>query len=261
MAPQKKQNGSRTPLKQAGQSQPGGTRTTRGYNAGANKNAAGAYGNHYAYSGYAVKNSGRMANAGAIHVPGSARDAGQYRDRLGDGKKAYPNRRRKIISGQDLTNPLKKKLIADAPRKSYGKTAAIPRERVKVRYRTVLVGNKKFPVSGFAVVVMIALAMMSLIYSYSVLNERSVTINKLRDEIAFEAGREQKLARQLEIKNDLNFIIGYAVEDLDMIKEDLLAKHYITAKSYDKAVIVGDKSNIIMDFPNIMSAIFKIKNK
>ena len=267
MAPQKKQNGSRMPLNQANQinqarqtnqanqkNQSNQSRAARRKNNG--NNFDGVFKNRGNYTSYSVKNSGNMSNAGVIDVQGRARDIGQYKDRLGDNTKSYPNTNKKRENGHDLTTPLKDKLVVDVPKRAHRK---LERENIKWRTRTVVGGNQNFPVSGLAVIVMIAFALMALIYSYSVLNEKSVAINKLRDEISFEAKREKILDRRLEIKNDLSFILNYAVDDLDMIKEDLLMKHYISAKSYDKVEVIGEKgnSNIIADFPNIMSAIFK----
>ena len=273
MAAQKKQNGRRSPSQkskrpnQAGQ--PGRTNPTRG-NGGKDARAQGAnyiYSGHAgfdAYAGFAVKNSGgRVSNngagAGVIGVPGRAGDAGRYGDRLRDAKKDYSNKRKNITRGRDLTTPFEKRIIVDAPKKKSKKAAAAAAEnlQVKYKYRTVAGKKKNFPIGGLAVVVIISIFLTALIYSYSVLNERSVTINKLREEIAFEIKREKILDRELEIKNDLTFILSYAVDDLQMIKEDLLMKHYVSAKLNDKVEIMGDKNSLILDFPDIMSAIFK----
>jgi hypothetical protein len=42
-----------------------------------------------------------------------------------------------------------------------------------------------------------------------------------------------------------------------MVKEDLLQKYYISGSLDDKVEVMEEKNGAIIDFPNIMSAIFK----
>jgi len=219
-------------------------------NINANRTFGAGQANYAAYPGYAVKNSGaNMAGATVLDAPGRAGDAGRYRDRLRD-KKAYPNRRRRIITGKELTTPLTgKKAVERAAVQGKEK------ERIIVKVKTVPVAKKKFPVSAVFSVLIIAFFLLCLICSQIVLNEQNVAINDLNERINSEIKREKILKNELDNKNDLNYIINYAVTELEMVSEDLLQKYYISGRLEDKAEVVEEKNGFAIDFP-IMSAIF-----
>lgn len=202
---------------------------------------AGRYAN---YSGYSVKNSGNMANAGVLNVP-RVRDAGRYGDRLRENKK-YPNMRRRIITGKELTTPLMRKKI----------TEKVAEEKIRIKVKTISVEKKKFPVNVVFCVIITSFFLLCLICSQIVLNEKNVKINDLNDDITSETKRERILENELDKKNDLNFIIGYAVNNLEMVNEDLLQKHYISGSLNDRAEVIEEPNGVIIDLPNIMSAIF-----
>ncbi|MCL1859859.1 MAG: hypothetical protein FWF92_11585 [Oscillospiraceae bacterium] len=199
------------------------------------------------YSGYSVKNSrGNTANAAALNMPGRVRDAGRYNDRLRGTRKKYPNRRR-VITGKELTTPLMRKKIAE-------KAAA---EKIHIRIRTINTEKKKLPVNVLFCVIITSFFLICLIYSQTVLNEKNVRINEINEDITFEIKKEKILANELDKKNDLNYIIDYAVNKLEMVNEDLLQKHYISGSLNDKVEVIEEKNSSIIDFPNFMSAIFK----
>ena len=83
-----------------------------------------------------------------------------------------------------------------------------------------------------------------------------MTANNFNDEINSETNRGKILQNDFDNKNDLNYIIDYAVNRLGMVNEDLLQKYYISGKLDDKVEVIGEKNNPVIDFPNIMSAIF-----
>jgi len=280
---QNRSNGNRnhTPSRQAGPASANKNKNGNAQNRGNyyNYNGRGysGYSNYASYGNrpnYSVKNSGSyMSNAGVLYNPGRVRDAERYRERLNDNRK-YPNRRRRIITGKELTTPLRRKAAVDAQKLKAKKIAAV-KEKITYKYYTIPLVNKKFPVSAVFVVIIITFFLIGLICSYIVLNERNIKINDLRDKIIIEEYQEKILERdlengvnlkkylekvldrKLENKSILVETINYAVNDLGMVKEDLLQKHYVAVKSDDKAEIVGEKSNIIIGFPDIMSAIFK----
>jgi len=96
-----------------------------------------------------------------------------------------------------------------------------------------------------------------LICSQIVLNEKNVKINEWNDKIIYETKREKILESSLDNKNDLNYIINYAVSELGMVKEDLLQKYYILSDSEDRVEIPESKSVPAIDFTDILSAIFR----
>lgn len=197
-------------------------------------------------SGYYVKNSGmNAAGAGVLNAP-RVRETGKYNDRrLREGEKYY-NRRKRIITGKELTTPLARKKAAER--------TILPKTRIKVK--TVAIEKKKFPVSIIFCVLITAFVLLCLICSQIVLNEQAVKINDLNDSIISETKREKVLTHEFDNKNDLSYIIGYAVNELGMINADLLQKHYISGGLNDKAEVISGNNAAVIDLPNIMSAIF-----
>ena len=202
--------------------------------------------NYSNFTNYSVKNSGvNMSNTGVLDNRGRVRDSGQYRDRS-RGNKTFPNMRKRIVSGRELTTPLTRKRM-------YERAAE---ERIYIKVKTVAAPKKRFPVNILFCIVIVAFFLSWLIYSQTVLNELNVTANNVNDEITFETNRERILQNDLNVKNDINYIIDYAVNKLGMVNEDLLQKFYISGRLDDKVEVIEEKNNPIIDFPNIMSAIF-----
>ena len=215
--------------------------------------------NGYAnYSGYTPKNpnvNNISGGAGVLRVPGQVRDVGRYRDRLREKDREYPNRRRKIITGRDLTTPLSRKKIIEKARNQRAKAAAA----VNIEVKTVTAERKKFPVNVLFAFIVVSLFIFGLICSQIVLNEQNSKINTWNDKIYTEDKKEKNLKNALESKNDYNFIINYAVSELDMVKEDSnsIQKTYISGRSSDRAEVVENKESAVINLPNIMSAIFQ----
>ena len=202
------------------------------------------------YSNYAnyANNLNMAGGIGVLDIPKSTRtrsaDLDRYRDRARESKK-FPNRRRKIITGKDLTTPLRR--------------AKVKEKRINLKVITVNKQKKKFPVGVIASVFAVTAALLCLICSYIVLNDYSVNVNEMKRNITAEEKRERELESMLERKNDLNAFIEIATTKLGMVKEDLLQKNYIPVKSKDKAEVVEEQDSIIFKIPSILSAIFSTK--
>jgi len=188
------------------------------------------------------------AGVGVLSIPGRVRtrsaDLDRYRDRAREGQ-SFPNRRRKIITGKDLTTPLRR--------------AKVKERKVQVKVITVARPKKKFPVGIIASVFAATVTLLCLICSYIVLNDYSANINNERNAIAAEDKRGLELSSQLDSKNDLSSFVDIATNQLGMVKEDLLQKNYIAIKSKDKVEVVQEQKNIIFRIPSILSAIFSAK--
>lgn len=200
-----------------------------------------------------------MAGAGVLRVPGKVRDIGQYGDRLREGRK-YPNRRRRIIRGKDLTTPLaRKKAIEKARQKKAKAAAATAKEDVKIEIKIAKAGTGKLPVNILFCLLIVSVFFFGLVVSQIVLNEQNYEINDWNDKVDKETKKEKNLKNEFENKNDLEFIINYAVNELDMVKEEstLIQKKYISGRSGDKAEVVESSGNPFVGLPDIMSAIFK----
>ena len=214
------------------------------------KPANARYGAYYANSGgnapYTTAGGSR-----ALNLPGrgGSTDAGRYRERLGEQqRKKYPNRRRRIITGRDLTTPLRRKKAA----------AALKQEKINIRITTIPAKKKKLPVSAIFGVLICAFFLSCLICTQIVLNEKNVKINELSDNIDSEITKEKILTMRINQKNDISYIIDYAQNYLGAVREDLLQKYYIYSKSEDKAEVMGEEKNsVINGLPNIMAAIIQ----
>jgi len=205
-----------------------------------------------------VSRAGHTANRGGVLANtnnGRVRDIDGYRDRTRkQGSQKFPNKRKIITSGKELTTPLRRK-ATELQRKKYRQAV---KEKVHIKHKVIKKPKKRLPASALVCVLIFFGLLITLMCSFIVLHERDVRISDLRSEIAREERREQGLKRELEIKNDINAIIDYAVNNLGMIKEDQLQKHYLNAVSDDKVIIPEERnnSNIITNLTSTISAIF-----
>ena len=210
-----------------------------------------------AYLRYAANNPNlSMAGAGVLRVPGQSRDAGRYGERLREDRK-YPNRRRRIITGKELTTPLGRKRAIEKARRERARTRA--KETVSIKVKTVAAESKRFPANAIFGFVVVTLFLLSLIWSQIKINEQNNEISGWSDKISAESKKEKNLKNELENKDDFGFYMDYAVNELGMVKEESnsIQKKYISGKSGDKAEVVETNGSRFMDLPNIMSAIFK----
>jgi cell division protein FtsL len=175
--------------------------------------------------------SGRAGRAGRV------KDAGRYKDRL-RGNQKFPNKRKKIIYGKELTTPLGRKRINEAQRERYRRAL---KEKILVKHNIVKTAKKRRPVSAVCLIVLLSCFLLGLIYSHIVLYEKDITIAKWNSEISSEETDARILERELEIKNDLNAFIDYAVEKLGMVKEDTLPKQYLVPAPEDEVVVMEEK--------------------
>lgn len=187
-----------------------------------------------------------MAGVGVLNIPGRTKtrsaDLDRYRERARESKK-FPNRRRKIITGKDLTTPLRRAKVKE--KKIYPKIITI----------TIAKQKKKFPFGVISCLFACTVALSCLIWSHMVLNSYSHDINRENKAIAAEVKRERDLESELELKNDLTHFVHIAENELGMVKEDLLPKHYIAVQSKDRTEIVEEPENIFFKLPGILSAL------
>jgi len=194
-----------------------------------------------------------MANAGALRIPGRTRDAGRYGERLREDRK-YPNRRKRIITGKELTTPLARKKKIEKVRLQKAKKA-------KIKVETIPVEKNRFPLNVIFGLVIASAFLFASVMTQNALNEQNDKINKWGEKINAEDKKEKNLKNELETKNDFSFFIEYAVNELEMVKEESnsIKKTYIYGKSSDKAEVLAEKRGSFIEFPEIMSTIFKKK--
>jgi hypothetical protein len=192
---------------------------------------------------------------GVLTNNGRVRDAGQYRDRTLKNRK-YPNNREKIITGKELTTPLGRAARAGGLQAQRTKYMRAAKDRLRITHRVVSAKKKRLPTGAIFGLVIAFGILLLMICSYIAIHEKDARIAQLRNDITGEEMRERTLNRELEIKNDMNAIISHAVNELGMVKEDQLQRHYIASASDDKVIVLGERNNPITNFMNLMSAFF-----
>lgn len=189
-----------------------------------------------------------------LRVPGRVGDIGSYRDRQGENKK-YPNKRRKIVSGKELTTPLGRKRINEAQKERYKRAL---KEKILIKRNVVKTAKNRMPAGAVCLIAVFFCFLLGLICSYIVLYEKDTAITKWSGDIYSEEINAKILERELEVKNDLNAIISCAVNELGMVREDSLPKQYLAAVPEDEVAVMGNKNGEDKNFQNILSAFSKI---
>ena len=196
---------------------------------------------------HSVTSSG--AGAGVLRAPRQALDAGRYKKRLQQNKE-YPNKRKKIITGKDLTTPLARKKEVERTQSERAKS-----KQIDIEKKTVPKAAKKLPINTLFGLAIGFIVFLSFLWSQGIVNGQNKQINEWNAIIQAEKKEQARLENELEKKNDLNFIKTYAVEELGMVRKESLEKHYISGKRHDRAEVVKAGNRAIVDLPDIMSAI------
>ncbi|MCL2096152.1 MAG: hypothetical protein FWH10_04525 [Oscillospiraceae bacterium] len=198
---------------------------------------------------YASSGGGVSAN-----TRGRVRDSGRYNGRVG-ANPDFPNKRKKITTGRELTTPVTRRAL-EARKRKYRIAA---KEKTSVKYSVVKTKGKKLPLGMIVSVVVFFGLLMLLMFSYMAVHNKNMDIDKLKRDIAAEERREQYLQREFDIKAERYGVIDYAVNKLGMVKEETLPKSYLTSETYDKATVIkaanGEFKGIKL-FNDIFSAFF-----
>jgi len=171
------------------------------------------------------------------------RSAEKYRERVRrDGSQSFPNKRRKIITGKDLTTPLKKARVVER------------NKRVRFGTKIVPLPKEKLPWGFIFKIVAAGIALCGLILSYIVLFEADYKINVTANMIRAANIETNVLERQFELQNDSAEILRIAREDFGMVEERYIQKKFISSRSENRAVIAGKNNGFL---PEIFTAVFK----
>ena len=193
--------------------------------------------------------SGRAAYANVGGYSERARrESERNRGQVDRKRETFPNRRRKIITGKDLTTPLKGRA------KVKGKALENKHEKVKVNVRIVHIKKERLPWLTIGKAFVASFAICMLIYSYIVLFDIDSSINRTRNDIATERITTQALERQYQTENDPTEILRFAREELGMVEERLIQKHHISLRNENRAAVIQEESNRLS---NILSVVFR----
>ena len=186
--------------------------------------------------------SGRAANVGADRYSERVRrESERGRGQVDRKRETFPNRRRKIITGKDLTTPLKGRVKAK-------------REKVKIGVKVVNIKKERLPWAMMLGVLVLTSAICMLIYSYIVLYDVDSSINRTRSNINSERLTTQILERQYQAENDPTDILVFAREELGMVEERFIQTHYVRSHRENRAVVVQEENNRLS---NILSVVFR----
>ena len=106
---------------------------------------------------------------------------------------------------------------------------------------TTVKAKKKapIPVSVFLLAAVCTVVFMFMIVSYVQINEYTLQVSELRNELAELSEQEKQLDLELDRKNDLRSIEEYVSENLGMVKSDQIVKKHVSVTSEDKIEVVS----------------------
>jgi len=205
-----------------------------------------------------IKNNG--AGGAAIAARGRVGDAERYRERA-RGNQKFPNTRKKYPTGKDLTTPLYRKTLDPLERekrieaqKTKYKKAVKEQSDINIKYKVEK--SDKINKTGWSAIVICFLIvftvlLMSNINADADINEKNVELTAINDKITEETNREAILTRKYEEKNNIQAILDYAVNELGMVKEEALQKHYLVSVPENRIIEMPGKNNTDMYMPDL----------
>ena len=190
---------------------------------------------------------------GGAAARGRVGDAERYRERTRAPQK-FPNRREKYLTGRDLTTPLGKRRLdplerqkrAEAHTKKYNQ-AAKELANIRVKPKVKKIAKQKLSASAVCFLFVFAVILAGLIHTNVLLHEKDAGIINLKGDVSYETKQEAILSKELEAREDLNKIIEYAVNELGMVKEEVLQKNYLASVPENKAVVMAEKNDPVID--------------
>lgn len=106
------------------------------------------------------------------------------------------------------------------------------------RVKTVKERKKRpLPISALAMAFVCTILLMFMIVSYVQINEYTVEVSSLRNELGNMVEKDKELTLELEKKNDM-LAIEQKAGDLGMVKVDQLTKKHVTLTQDDKIEVV-----------------------
>ena len=168
-------------------------------------------------------------------------------------------KRRGVSRVPDMSNPnarvkVPSVSIGTLPKKA---TKAVPVATVHVEptVHTVKTAAAPFPITTLLLALVCTALLMFTIYNFVIINEYTVTVSNLKNQVSSLAAEEKELSLALDRKNDLLLIEQIASEELGMVKLDQVSKKYITLEKEDKIEVADDSdTENINIFGEIMSA-------
>jgi hypothetical protein len=195
-------------------------------------------------SGVLVSDNYNKGGAIARSAGGYTGAAEKYRERGRlDAGRSYPNRRRRIITGRELTTPL------------VGRARVIEHKKVAFSIKTVDLPKEKMPWGFIIKIFAVGIAACLFVLSYIVLFETDFYINQRIGMIRAAQRETSVLERQFEVEHDSAAILRIARDDFGMVDERYIQKKFITSRTGDRVVIAEGNGGF---FPEMFAAAFRI---
>lgn len=128
--------------------------------------------------------------------------------------------------------------------------------RIKVITRKIK-EKRPFPVAFISYSVVFTILFMFLLLSFSRINEYTIDINDLKNEVTKQQTEQSKLKLQVDSRDDLRYIEQVASEKLGMVKSDKLTKMYVSIGGEDK-LEVKDVKKDSMNVGVVMSGVAEL---
>jgi len=178
----------------------------------------------------------------AGRVGGYGRSAEGYRERLSKPQK-FPNRRRRIITGRDLTTPLR------------GTTRIKSHKKVAFKTKTVAVAKEMMPWVLILKIVAFCAAACLLVLSYIFLFDTERKINETVGMINAAQIETSSLERQLDSETNSAEILRLAREDFGMVEERYIQRKFISSRNENRVIIPEGNNGILQ---GVLSAFWGI---
>lgn len=124
-------------------------------------------------------------------------------------------------------------------RRSRSAAAVARTAKADARMTEVRVARAPFPFTAVMMLSIFTLMIMVLVYSFAQNYELSHEINTLEAQQRALAAQEQQLTLQLEERNDIRLIEDIAVNEIGMVKGDLVENRFVTVSGGNRVVMVA----------------------
>jgi Septum formation initiator. len=221
----------------------GGSAAVRGYTgtvAGRQVSDSARYIDGYAKSGFAGG-----VSRGAYERTRTGADRTRTGEYTGERSASGELRRRRTVSRTpDMSNPQARREAPSVSLGAVGRVSAQIKAKVKAaepRIHTIPQTERKpFPVAFIFTTLLCSFLFMYMIYNIVRINEYTIDVSALKDQLSTLTTTQTELTLKLEKKNDLVEIERIATQEYGMVKRDKVTKQYVNVGDGD--VIEAEKN-------------------
>lgn len=123
------------------------------------------------------------------------------------------------------------------------RTAEIYRDKRLTKDGEVKMPRTKLPIAAIALTLICTMMMMFIIYSYTLIYQKSSSIGDLEDEISSLEAQKEDLMLALERKNDIRTIEKIATEEIGMVNTELVERRFVSLSTQDRIEILNTETD------------------